>query len=73
MTPLDYLGLWALLNVIILVHELGHAASAALVGADTDSITLGFSTLFTVPLFGIPVKVGLIPLFGVARISSFLL
>lgn len=72
MTPLDYLGLWLLLNAIILVYELGHAAAAGLVGADTDSIVLGFPTLFTVPLFGLPIKVGLIPLFGVARINNFM-
>lgn len=72
MTPLEYLGLWLLLNVIILVHELGHAAAAGLVGSDTESITLGFPTLFAIPIFGIPTNVGLIPLFGLAKISNFM-
>lgn len=69
-TVLIYAGLWVLLNIVLLVHELGHAVMAFAVGTGVRRITLGFPTLKTFNVFGMPISIGLFPFMGLAEISS---
>ncbi|QQG41704.1 MAG: site-2 protease family protein [Candidatus Woesebacteria bacterium] len=69
---LAFTGIWVVLTVAMLVHELGHALVAGALGEKVEEISLGLPRLFTFKLFGIPVRVGLLPLIGGTKLDSLL-
>jgi membrane-associated protease RseP (regulator of RpoE activity) len=66
---LSIFAVLTLLTFIILVHEMGHAVAGLAFGLEIDEIRVGFPKIMGFKIFGIPVSIGLIPLFGVARIE----
>lgn len=70
MSILQIIGLWVLLNFIILVHEVGHALTAHLLDVRVKKIQLGVPALYTFKVFELPVSIGLIPLIGFAQVES---